>query len=158
MRVILTAKPRKKPLIPVEAESIIPRHFRQARDLTVWEGNKERPLREVFDVMVERTAAAAEEVEVILRGDVSRFKRVGEYMDAGKITIEGDIGMQDLEGDLFANLFIVCPVYDPHPAGAQLLDQLEPSGEQLPFAQSFGRCFECFGDRNLVLHNLKLGY
>ena len=30
---------------------------------------------------------------MILRGDVSRFKRVGEYMDAGKITIEGDIGM-----------------------------------------------------------------
>ena len=93
MRVILTAKPRKKPLIPVEAESIIPRHFRQVRDLTVWEGNRERSLQEVFDVMVERTAAAAEEVEVILRGDVSRFKRVGEYMDAGKITIEGDIGM-----------------------------------------------------------------
>jgi formylmethanofuran dehydrogenase subunit C len=93
VRVILTARPRKNPRIPVEAESIIPRHFRQGRDLTVWEGNKERPLREVFDVMVERTAAAAEEVEVILRGDVSRFKRVGEYMDAGKITIEGDIGM-----------------------------------------------------------------
>jgi len=93
VRVILTAKPRRKPFIPVEAESIIPRHFLQGRDLFIWEGNKKRSLRELFDVMVERTAAAAEEVEVILRGDVSRFKRVGEYMDAGKITIEGDIGM-----------------------------------------------------------------
>lgn len=93
MRVILTAKPRRNPFIPVEAESIIPRHFLNNRELSVWEGNRERSLREVFDVMVERTAAAAEEVEVILRGDVFRFKRVGEYMDAGKITIEGDIGM-----------------------------------------------------------------
>jgi formylmethanofuran dehydrogenase subunit C len=93
VRVILTAKPRMNPCIPVEAESIIPRHFLNNRELSVWEGNRERSLREVFDVMVERTAAAAEEVEVILRGDVSRFKRVGEYMDAGKITVEGNIGM-----------------------------------------------------------------
>ncbi|MDD1675238.1 MAG: formylmethanofuran dehydrogenase subunit C [Methanomicrobiales archaeon] len=96
MRVILTAKPRKKSFLPVEAESIVPAHFLNesaAAGLTAWEGNKERKLPDLFTITREGEAAIAEQVELVLRGDLSRFKRIGEYMEAGTIVVEGDIGM-----------------------------------------------------------------
>jgi len=94
MKVILEVKTRKKPNLPIEAESIVPKNFLDTdADLKVWKGNKELPLDEVFTKRVEGTASYADKVEVVIRGDSSRIKRVGEYMDAGKITIENDIGM-----------------------------------------------------------------
>jgi formylmethanofuran dehydrogenase subunit C len=93
MRVILEAKVRKKPFLPIEAESIIPRNFLKGTDITVYEGNKERRLVDLFWIFVEGTAVTPEKIEVVLKGDTSRIKRIGEYMDAGKITISGDVGM-----------------------------------------------------------------
>ena len=60
--------------------------------------------------------------------------------------VEGDLGVEELEGDLFADLLVEGAVDDAHPAGAELLDQLEPAGEELPLAQSFRGCFERPGD------------
>ena len=93
MRVTLATKPRKKPKIPIEAESIIPQHFLRGSDLTVYEGNKERKLEDIFYTTIEGPAVVPDQVEVILKGDTGRIKRVGEYMAAGRIIIEGDIGM-----------------------------------------------------------------
>ncbi len=94
MKVTLTTKPRKKSFIPIEAETITPRNFLTGMDhLTVFEGNKERRLDDLFYITVDGPAVSPESVEVILRGDTGRIKRVGEYMNAGKISIEGDIGM-----------------------------------------------------------------
>jgi formylmethanofuran dehydrogenase subunit C len=93
MRVILESKVRKKPNLPIEAESIIPRNFLKGTDIVVFEGNKERTLSELFWIFVEGTAVSPENIEVVLKGDTSRIKRVGEYMDTGTILIEGDIGM-----------------------------------------------------------------
>ncbi|MDD3110766.1 MAG: formylmethanofuran dehydrogenase subunit C [Methanofollis liminatans] len=93
MRIILTMRPRKNPFIPIEAEGIVPSILMTGAEITVWEGNRERRLDEVFEVAVEGEAATVEEVEIVLRGDTSRLKRVGEYMDGGRITVEGDIGM-----------------------------------------------------------------
>ena len=94
MRVILTAGPRKNPFIPVEAETIVPARFLQGVDgITVAAGNRILPLTDVFLVEVEGTAADPSGVEVVLRGDNSRLKRIGEYMEAGKIRVEGNIGM-----------------------------------------------------------------
>jgi formylmethanofuran dehydrogenase subunit C len=94
MRVILSARPRKNPFIPVEAEGIVPARFLQpAEGITVAVGNRDRPLTDVFEVAIEGTATDAAGVEVVLRGDTSRVKRVGEYMEAGKIRVERDIGM-----------------------------------------------------------------
>lgn len=93
MRVILETKPRRKPKIPIEAESIIPQNFLRGTDLVIFEGNKERHLDEIFFISVEGPAVSPDQVEVILKGDTGRIKRVGEYMNAGKIVIEGDIGM-----------------------------------------------------------------
>lgn len=94
MRIVLTMKERTNPHIPIEAEKINPAFLMWGTDdLTVWEGNKERRLDEIFEVEVEGTATSVNEVEVVLRGDTSRVKRIGEYMDGGRITVEGNVGM-----------------------------------------------------------------
>ena len=93
MKILLTMKERKNPFVPIEAEKVLPSLLMQGTEVTVWEGNKERRLDEVFAVEVEGEAGSADEVEVVLRGDTSRVKRIGEYMDGGKITVLGGIGM-----------------------------------------------------------------
>ncbi|WP_067050133.1 formylmethanofuran dehydrogenase subunit C [Methanofollis ethanolicus] len=93
MRITLSMRERKNPYIPIEAEKIVPSILMKGTDVTVYEGNKARRLADLFEVVVEGEAASADEVEVVLRGDTSRVKRVGEYMDGGRITVEGDIGM-----------------------------------------------------------------
>jgi len=93
MRVILKTRPRAKPKIPIEAEEIIPQNFLRKNDMKVFEGNKERALEDLFFVTIEGPAVSPDQVEVILTGDTAVIKRVGEYMNAGRIVIEGDIGM-----------------------------------------------------------------
>jgi formylmethanofuran dehydrogenase subunit C len=99
MRIVkLTPKPRKNPNLPVEAESIIPEHFMDNNacsfgDLTVWEGNKERKFCDFFDIEISGEAASPDDIELVLAGETRTIKRIGEYMAAGKITVEGDIGM-----------------------------------------------------------------
>ena len=92
----LTIKERETPNISVEAECIVPKNFvgDSYGQLTVWEGNREILLTDFFDTEVTGDAQSAEDVEIILSGDTLRtVKRVGEYMDGGRITVEGDIGM-----------------------------------------------------------------
>jgi formylmethanofuran dehydrogenase subunit C len=94
MKVTLAMKPGPRSFIPIEAESIVPKNFLAGTDLAVWRGNRELRLDEVFSVSVEGDADRPEDVEVVLSGDDTfRLKRVGEYMDGGKITVLGDIGM-----------------------------------------------------------------
>ncbi|KUK61563.1 MAG: Formylmethanofuran dehydrogenase, subunit C [Methanoculleus marisnigri] len=93
MKVTLAMKPAAKSFIPIEAESIVPKNFLAGADLLVWRGNRELRLDEVFSVSIEGDASRTEDVEVVLSGDTFRLKRVGEYMDGGKITVLGDIGM-----------------------------------------------------------------
>jgi formylmethanofuran dehydrogenase subunit C len=94
MRVTLTVKQRKKPWLPIEAESIVPRNFLDTgHDMAVWKGNRRHELDEIFSVEVEGEAETPGEVEIVIAGDSSRIKRVGEYMDGGRIHILGDIGM-----------------------------------------------------------------
>ncbi len=93
MKVTLAMKPTARSFIPIEAESIVPKNFLSGTDLPVWRGNRELRLDEVFSVAVEGSADRPEDVEVVLSGDTSRLKRVGEYMEAGRITVLGDIGM-----------------------------------------------------------------
>jgi len=93
MRVTLETKPRIKPKIPIEAENIIPQNFLRGMNITVYEGNKERKLEDLFYIAVEGPAVSPDQVEVILKGETRVIKRVGEYMNAGRIIVEGDIGM-----------------------------------------------------------------
>ncbi len=94
MRVTLAMKPAEKSFIPIEAEAIVPKNFLAGTDISIWRGNRELKIDEVFSVSVEGAADRPEDVEVVLSGaDTFRLKRVGEYMDAGKITVLGGIGM-----------------------------------------------------------------
>ena len=94
MRVTLAMKPVERSFIPIEAEAIVPKNFLAGTDISVWRGNRELRLDEVFSVSVEGDADRPEDVEVVLSGDETfRLKRVGEYMDGGKIVVLGGIGM-----------------------------------------------------------------
>lgn len=95
MKVTLTPLPRKNPRIPVEAEVLVPANFldiAEAKRLPVWVGNRERRVDELFDIAVEGLAETPEDIQLVLKGDASSLKRVGEGMSAGEILIEGAIG------------------------------------------------------------------
>jgi formylmethanofuran dehydrogenase subunit C len=86
-------KPRSKPYLPIEAEQIIPENFIGNRNIMVYEGNKERSLVDLCVVRKDGNVNTPDKVTLILRGDWSRVKRVGEYMSSGTIIVEGNIGM-----------------------------------------------------------------
>ncbi|OGD22074.1 MAG: hypothetical protein A2W03_05460 [Candidatus Aminicenantes bacterium RBG_16_63_16] len=45
--------------------------------------------------------------------------------------VDGDLGVKDLEGDLLAHFLVIGAEDDAHSPRAQLLDELEPPGEQV---------------------------
>jgi formylmethanofuran dehydrogenase subunit C len=85
--------------ITVEAEVIRPDAFaklskEEIERLQVWQGPRELPLSEFFDVDVDvRAGVAPEETKIVIDGDVSRVKRIGQGMKSGKIEILGSAGM-----------------------------------------------------------------
>lgn len=93
MQVTLTMKPRIKPFLPIEAEMIVPMNFIGSRDIFLYEGNKKRRLEDLFTIRKDGNVNSPEKILVMMKGDTSRVKRVGEYMSSGTIIIEGDIGM-----------------------------------------------------------------
>ena len=93
MRVTLMMKPRDRPYLPIEAEEVIPENFIGNRNIMVYEGNKKRSLVDLCVVRKDGNVNTPDKVTLILRGDWSRVKRVGEYMSSGTIIVEGNIGM-----------------------------------------------------------------
>ncbi|GAA5262337.1 formylmethanofuran dehydrogenase subunit C [Methanocalculus sp. MC3] len=93
MNVTITFRNRRNPFIPIEAEMITPDAFFNNREICVGEGNRTVHLGELAEVGIEGTASSVDEIEILIRGEASLVKRVGEYMTGGTITIEGDIGM-----------------------------------------------------------------
>ena len=119
---------RKRPALLDQPLEILPRHVLHRDE-------------QLFAVLVELVHPA----DVLVGDPAGQLDLVPEAVN--RLLVDGDIGVEDLEGDLLADLFIVGAVDDAHPAGAQFLDQLEPPGEKLPLAESFGTCLERFGDR-----------
>jgi formylmethanofuran dehydrogenase subunit C len=79
--------------IPVEAECLTPdrlhgRDLASIRQLSVWHGNQERPLRDFFTIEGESAAGIME-----IHGDCSTIKRIGEGMTFGQLTVHGPVGM-----------------------------------------------------------------
>lgn len=93
MEIIITFLPRTTYNIPIEAESIIPSSFLTPDEIWVWEGNKKRRLSDVAQIEYNGKADTAGDIHLILNGETGRIKRIGEYMNGGLITINGDIGM-----------------------------------------------------------------
>ncbi|NHJ87074.1 MAG: formylmethanofuran dehydrogenase subunit C [Asgard group archaeon] len=114
-KIVLTEKtPIVKPSIPIEADIISPDNFVNKKlteigKLTVWRGNKEICLEEVFDLTGDEfTGESIADISIVLEGEkLSRFKRVGQSMTAGHITINGSIGMhvgfQMVAGEIIVN-------------------------------------------------------
>ncbi len=79
--------------LPIEAEVITPETLAKTVQVNVYVGNQKKLLSDVFDIRVDGEAAGPSATEIVIIGDASRVKRVGEYMTDGRIIIEGDIGM-----------------------------------------------------------------
>lgn len=93
----VTIKPKTELKISVEAENISPDKFagkteKEIQSIEVWIGNHKTLLGELFSVKVEGSGAAAD-TKIIMEGDFSRVKRIGEGMSAGLITIKGNADM-----------------------------------------------------------------
>ncbi len=61
----------------------------EIRELPLWEGNKQKRLRDLFDVEETDTGHSM----IVIDGDVSRVRRIGSKMTQGEIVIKGDVGM-----------------------------------------------------------------
>lgn len=93
----VTIKPTKEIRISTEAENISPDKFagkteEDIRSLEVWVGNQKTTIGELFSVKVEGSAPAAD-TKIVMDGDFSRVKRIGEGMTAGLILINGSVDM-----------------------------------------------------------------
>lgn len=90
-------KPRMQFKIPVEAENISPDRFAgrtetEINALEIWAGNQKTMLGELFLVKVNGSGAAGD-TKIVLEGDFSRVKRIGEGMTSGLIMIKGSADM-----------------------------------------------------------------
>ena len=83
---------------PIEVDSLTPdRVFGNSEDeikaVKVWWGNRQENTGDLFDVSVEGEAGSAEEVKIVMDGDLSRVKHIGDGMKAGEIEANGDVDM-----------------------------------------------------------------
>ncbi|ATW24046.1 formylmethanofuran dehydrogenase subunit C [Candidatus Formimonas warabiya] len=98
----ITLRLKEQPSLPVEAESITPENLSgksldQIYRLPLWSGNRETRLTDYFEVdMAELEGEEHPDQEslarIVMRGDLSRFKRLGQGMRAGEMEIHGPVG------------------------------------------------------------------
>ena len=89
-------KLKKNPEFPLEAETITPDKFAgksavDIKKLIVYHGNEERKLGDFFDVS--GSGGEVNDTKIIIDGDLSDVKRIGEKMTGGEIVVNGNIGM-----------------------------------------------------------------
>ncbi len=99
----ITLRPKKAFDIPVEAEIISPDKLAglslaQIGSLEAWQGNSTNKLSALFSVEGDDVIVKPEETTVIMEGDFSRVKRIGENMSAGTVEVRGDVGMRTGSG------------------------------------------------------------
>ena len=93
----VTIKPKKEIKISVEGENISPDKFggkteKEIQSFVSWMGNQKTTLGELFSVKAEGSGPAAD-TKIVMEGDFSRVKRIGEGMTAGLIVINGNVDM-----------------------------------------------------------------
>ncbi len=93
----VTMRPGKEITMSVEAENISPDKFagktkEEIQALEAWMGNQKTTIGELFSVEVEGKDVPAE-TKIVMEGDFSRVKRIGEGMSAGQVIINGDVDM-----------------------------------------------------------------
>jgi formylmethanofuran dehydrogenase subunit C len=103
--IILT--PKEQPEVPLEIQSITPdsiagKSIDEIKAMEIWHGNIQIPLSDFFKVEGESGTTAAD-TKIIIDGDVSQTKRIGQGMTAGQITVKGNVNNYvgaDMEGGL----------------------------------------------------------
>jgi len=93
----LFLKLKEEPTIPIEAENVSPdivagKQLQEVRELPVYVGNTKKRLGDFFDVKGEVAAQAGDQA-IFVEGDLSRVKYIGAKMTAGKVVVDGDVGM-----------------------------------------------------------------
>lgn len=93
----VTLSLKEKNAIPIEADTINPDNFAsKSKDeigaILVWYGNAQVTIGEVFDVAVDGSDST-ENTKIVINGDVSRVKRIGQEMSAGEIEINSNVDM-----------------------------------------------------------------
>ncbi|MBD3228844.1 MAG: formylmethanofuran dehydrogenase subunit C [Candidatus Lokiarchaeota archaeon] len=89
--------PKKLPKIPIEAENIscdvfAGKSIDEIKDLPVNKGNKTLSIKDFFEVKGSKVDNA-EDLKIIINGDVSIVRNIGKGMTAGEILINGSAGM-----------------------------------------------------------------
>ncbi|MHA1490170.1 MAG: formylmethanofuran dehydrogenase subunit C [Promethearchaeota archaeon] len=89
-------KLKKQPDFPLEAEVITPDNFAgkstaEIKKLEVYVANEKKTLGEYFSVSGK--SGDAKELKIIIDGNLSKVKRIGEKMTDGEIIINGNVGM-----------------------------------------------------------------
>ena len=88
--------------LPVDAEVITPDVIKglslsEVSSLQVWEGNRRKSLRDLFDI--EFIDSAEEDAFILwMEGDLKSVRRIGSQMSFGRLVIDGDVGMYLGEG------------------------------------------------------------
>ncbi len=87
----VTLRLKKAVTLPVEADSISPDRFlglgeAEIAALPLYYGRRELTIGDLFTVEGEGT-------DIVIEGDLSHVKRIGQGMTHGRITIHGDVGM-----------------------------------------------------------------
>ncbi|MFX1309927.1 MAG: formylmethanofuran dehydrogenase subunit C [Promethearchaeota archaeon] len=87
---------KKKPEFPLEAENITPDKFAgkstaEIKKLVVYHGSEEKILGDFFSVS--GSGGEVNDTKIIIDGDLSNVKRIGEKMTSGEIVINGNVGM-----------------------------------------------------------------
>ena len=89
-------KLKEEPKFPLEADCISPDKFAgktldEIKALPVYHASEQLTLGEYFDVSGK--SAEKDDLKIIIDGDLSRVKRIGEGMSSGEIIINSNIGM-----------------------------------------------------------------
>jgi len=89
-------KLKKESEFPLEADVITPDQFTgktlaEIKKLTVFHGNEEKSLGDFFDISGKSGQIA--DLKIVIEGNLSNVKRIGEKMSAGEIVVNGNVGM-----------------------------------------------------------------
>jgi len=89
-------KLKKEPIFPLEAETISPDSFAgksetEIKNLIVYHGNEEKTIGNFFDVSGKGDDIS--NMKIVIDGNLSKVKRIGEKMTGGEVIINGDVGM-----------------------------------------------------------------
>ena len=84
------------PIFPLEAETITPDQFAgksiaDIKNLIVYHGNEEKTIGDFFNIS--GTTGDINDLKIVIEGDLSIVKRIGEKMSGGEIIINGNVGM-----------------------------------------------------------------